>query len=117
MITLLLSLLPIGEPAIVEHCDRLEINSVHNAECGTKQFTQVILWRSNYRGSYSVDKWKIAERPIVRGCKVFIVDSQHLREIRSNSVEITTTLNDPEVDERRENNQRFEWNLPLMKEP
>ena len=110
MIALLLAIMPFCEPTIVDHCQRLEVNTVHDGDCGERRFTQVILWRTNHHGSFSVDKWKMAKQPIIRGGKCFITDGETLREIRAELLTITETLNDPEVDERSENNQRFEWN-------
>ena len=111
MIALLLAILPFCEPTIVDHCQKLEVNTVRDGDCGERRFTQVILWRHNrFCAGWSVDKWKMAKQPIIRGGKCFITDGEQLREIRAGIVTITDTLNDPETDERSENNQRFEWN-------
>ena len=69
MIALLLAIMPFCEPTIVDHCQRLEVNTVHDGDCGERRFTQVILWRTNHRGSWSVDKWKIVKQPIICGSK------------------------------------------------
>lgn len=110
LLLLLAADLPHGPPDRLDQVDRIELNHLICPETGEPRLTQVIYWRWRYDlEQHHVTAWRLVDRRqpfrILRdavGPYERRVDQDGtLRIIRARVYCETTTVNDPEVDDRQ----------------